>query len=74
MDIYKQTGGRGTVGKKDVNRVGGGFVVGGIDVPRSTSRSIVSAFTSSAILLATDKHRAGVRCLLEESLRCRGSR
>ena len=31
---YRWTGERGTVGKKDVNRVGNGFVVGGMDIPR----------------------------------------
>ena len=46
MYIDKRTGGRGTVGGKDVNRASSGFVVGGTDIPRIISRSIVSAFTS----------------------------
>ena len=47
MYINKRTGGRGTVGGKDVNRASSQFVVGGTGTPRTISRSIVSAFTSS---------------------------
>ena len=45
-----------------MNRVGSGFVVGGTDILHIISRNIVS----------TDKHQAGIRCLFEESMRCRG--
>ena len=52
--------GRGTVGGKDVNRIGSGFAVDDTDKPRSTSRSVACALTRSTYyLLSTDKQGAG---------------
>ena len=52
-----------------MNQVDSGFLVGGTDIPRSTSHSIASAFTSPPYFW-----RASVGCLFEDaSCRCRGS-
>ena len=40
-------GGRGTVGRKDVNWIGAGFAVGDMDIPRITSHSGALALTGS---------------------------
>jgi len=67
--IYKRTGGRGTVGRTDENRVDNGFAVDGTDIPRIHTMYHSVWLRFIPIRLATDKYPASVGYLFRGDYR-----